>query len=140
MYIPAKKYFPDGTIDWDTHDIRMALVMTNTTADTETDKALMNAFSTLDEFDGSGYTREVFTNEAVNQDTPNNRSELDADDATFGALGSGTRSIQGAIIYKHVTNDGDSIPIAYIDLTPAFNPGGGTVTVSWDAQGIIQFT
>ena len=139
-YIPAKKYLWDGTIDLDTHDIRIALVMTNSTADTDNTAALMNAFGTLDEMDGAGYARIALTGEAVNQDTPNVRAEFDANDVTFTGISNGTRQVQGTILFNFVTNDADSIPIFYIDFGSTINPGGGTINVVWDAQGIAQHT
>lgn len=119
-------------------DIRIALVMTNTTADTEVDAAVMSDFSTIDECDGANYVRKAFTNEAVTDDDANNRAEFDADDVSWTSLGNGTRAVQGAVVYKHVTNDTDSIPIAYIEFASTVNPGGGTFTMTFDAEGIIQ--
>lgn len=138
IYIPAKVGFANGSIDWDTHDIRILLVMTNSTADTETDKTTISGFTTLDECDGSAYVRKAFTGEVVNQDTPNARAELDADDVVWTALGNGTRQVQGAVIFRFITNDADSIPIAYIDFGANLNPAGGNVTIQWNAEGILQ--
>jgi len=46
----------------------------------------------------------------------------------------------GAVVYKHVTNDADSIPIAYVDDVDAIKTMVGTLTVSWNAEGILQIT
>lgn len=142
-YIPAKKGLWDGSIDLDTHDIRGLLVMTNTTSDTETNTTFISGFSVLDEEDGANYSRQAFVGEAVNADVANNRAEFDANDVAFGTAGSplgiGTRSIQGMVIFRFVTNDADSRVIFYIDLTPSFNPRG-VVTIAWDAEGIAQLT
>jgi hypothetical protein len=120
-------------------DIRVALLMTNTTADTEADIDLMNAFATLDECDSTGYARVALTSEAVNIDDTNDRAEFDAADASFTGLGGdATRAIQGAIIFKHVTNDTDSIPIAFIDFTTDIPVTATQVDIPWDAEGIIQ--
>lgn len=135
VYLPAKQKLLTGAIDLDTDDIRAALLSTNTTADTETDKEFMNLFTTLDEFNGAGYARVALTSEAVNQDAGNNRAEFDAADTAWAALSNGTRLIQGCLLYKHVTNDADSIPIFYMPYT-AFNPGGSVLTNEWGAEGI----
>ena len=120
------------------NDIRVALVMTNTTADTEKDKALMNAFTTLDEYDGANYVRKSLT-ESLGEDNTNHRGEFDATDITWTALGAGTRNCQGAIIYKHVTNDTDSIPLAWLDSGGfPFTGNGGDVTITWNAEGVLQ--
>lgn len=138
VYTNAARALIAGEIDLDEvgNDIRVALVMTNTTADTEKDKALMNAFTTLDEYGGANYVRKALAAQATAADNPNLRGEFDATDVTWTALGAGVRACQAALIYKHVTNDADSIPIALIDAS--FTGNGGDVTLQWNAEGIIQ--
>lgn len=120
-------------------DIRALLVMTNTTVDTENDAiAFIDDFTTLDEMDGSGYVRKALASEAVAKDDANDRAEFDAEDVTWSALGNGTREILGVLIYKHVTNDTDSIPIAFIERASATNPGGDDYVYQWNAEGILQ--
>ena len=141
VYTPAKTLLAQGSLDLREagSDLRVAMVMSNTTADTEQDAALMNAFSTLDECDGANYVRKALAAQVVNQDDPNNRAELDAVDITWTALGAGTRQNVGMILYKHVTNDADSIPIAYMDSGGfPFDGNGGDETVHWNAEGILQ--
>ncbi len=139
VYNEAKRALAAGEIDLDTDDIRVALVMSNTTADTEDDVNLMNGFSTLDEMDGANYVRKALASEAINEDAGNDRAEFDADNVTWTALGAGTREVTGMIVYKHVTDDTDSVPPAYIDSGGfPFTAGGGDVTINWNVEGIIQ--
>ncbi len=143
IYTEAKRALAEGEIDFASDDIRVVLCMTNTTCDTEEDVTLMNGFSGdgLDEYDGSNYGRAALANEAVASDEANDRAEFDATDYEFTALGVGTRQCQGAVLYQHVTNDTDSIPIAWIDAGGfPFDGNGGNVTIQWNAQGIIQIT
>lgn len=132
-----------GASDWGSNDIRGLLVMTNTTVDSEDDKATLSAFTTLDEFDGLNYARIPFTGEVINVDSVNNRVELDAADTVFGTtllpLGAGTRNIQGLLIFRHITNNSDSIPLFYIDLAPSFAPSSSVLTIEWNAEGVVQF-
>lgn len=139
VYIPAKQKLWSGQIDLDTDDIRCMLLMTSTTADTETSKEFINQFTTLDEFNGAGYVRQVLTNEAVNADAGNSRAEFDADDPAFGALSNGTRAFQGAMLFKFVTNDTDSIPLCWLPNSPGanVNPGGSTISLQWSVEGIM---
>lgn len=128
-----------GDLDMNADDIRVALLMTNTTADTEADVDLMNGFTTLDECDSTGYARVALTSEAVNIDDTNDRAEFDAADASFTGLGGdATRDIQGALIYKHVTNDTDSIPICFVDFTADIPSTATQIDIPWDAEGILQ--
>lgn len=139
VYNEFKRANAAGEIDLNADDIRIALVMTNTTVDTENDGiTTVSGFTTLDEMDGANYARAALANEAVNKDDGNDRAEFDADDVTFSLLGNGTREVQGALVYKHVTNDADSIPIAFIEFATTQNPGGSDFTIQWDAEGILQ--
>lgn len=143
VYTYAKKQSWLAGLNLATSDMRLILCMTNTTADTEKDKQTISGFTTLDEYDGSGYSRPVLTGEAVNQDDPNLRAEFDANDLApaWAALGAGTRQAQGMILYKHVTNDADSIPIAWIDSGGfPFAGNGLPVSITWNAEGILQLT
>lgn len=128
-----------GNVALATADMRVLLVMSNTTADTERSVNFLNGFTTLDEYDGANYARVDLASVALNRDDPNNRSEADADDAVFTNLGAGTRQAVGAIYYVHVTDDTDSFPIAYIDTGGfPFDGTGSNNTVQWNAEGIFQ--
>ncbi len=142
VYTEALADLMSGDIDLNTDDIRCRLVMTNTTADTDEDAATVAAITTLDEMDGANYTAggEVLTGEAVTADTANDRGKFDAGDATFSALGVGTRNVLAALIVKSVDQAGADIPIFYIDS--GFSPptgvaaNGGDFKITWHADGI----
>ena len=129
-------------------DMRVALVMTNTTCDTERDKVTLAGFATVDEFDGSGYTNinaggGALTSEAVTQDDSGSDQGgvWDAADITFSALSNGTRLIQGCVIFKFsATPLTNGIPFLYIDsgFGSGINPGGGDLTVAWNSLGIFR--
>jgi hypothetical protein len=141
VYTPAKTALLNADIDFAADDIRVALVMTNTTADTEQDMQNIGDLTTLDEYDGANYVRKALASEAVNEDAANNRAEFDATDVTWTALGAGTRQAAGMILYKHVTNDADAVLIAYIDTGGfPFSGNGGDVTIQWNGEGILQAT
>ena len=135
----------DGTIDLNTHDIRVRLVMTNTTADiddgTGRDAATITAI-TMDEMDGANYPTGggVLASEAVTAVTASNRGKFDANDLTFSSLGAGARNVQAAIIVKSIGQDGTDIPIFYIES--GFDPptgvaaNGGDFKITWHADGI----
>jgi len=136
-YLAGIAQFAKGNIDWENDTIKVALLMNTTTADTE-DTTITNVddFTTLDECDSAGYVRKTLTNCAVNIDTGNVRVELDADDVTWTSLPASTRPIQGALVYKHVTNDADAIPIAFIDFVSDVTLDGTNFTVPWNSEGI----
>ena len=148
MYNKAKKLIAEGTLNLLTaDDIRGALLMTNTTADTENDAlaAFVNgtpgtdSFTTLDECNSTGYARLPLITEIVNQDDANDRAEFDADDLVFSGLGGdAARDIQGILLYWHVTNDADSVPICFIDFTADITLAATQITVPWNVEGILQ--
>lgn len=140
-YTPAKQKLAKGDLDFDTADLRVKLCMSNTTCDTEQDAANLAAFTTIDAYDGSGYTDIDLAGIAVNQDDPNNRSEIDYNDGSFGAtVGAGTRQWVGMLYYVRVdgTNAND-YPVAWKDLTAA-NGNGGAVNLTVNAEGLLQVT
>ena len=140
-YTPAKYGIARGTLVWHSSDIRVLLVMANTTADTDQDAATISAFGTLDEYDGASYVRKTLAGLATNEDDPNNRAEMDATDITWSTLGAGTRQAQAMVVYKFVTNDTDSIPILFIDSGGfPFTGSGLDAVVTWNAEGIGQLT
>lgn len=139
VYNEFKRGSAAGEIDLNADDIRVALLMTNTTADTENDaKVNVDDFTTLDECDGANYVRKVLANEAVNKDDANDRAEFDADDVTWSALGVGTRATQGVLVYKHVTDDTDSVIIAFVDFASDVTHDGTDFTIQWNTEGILQ--
>ena len=141
-YTEASRMVLEAELDLNAaDDIRMIIVMSDTTCDTEEDITTMAGFTDIDEYDGSGYVAEGNTldNEAVVKDDPNNRSELDADDEVFASLGVGTRQATAIVLYKFVTNFGLSKPLFFIDTGGfPFDGNGNDVTFQWNVEGIAQ--
>lgn len=138
-YNPAKQAFGSGALDLQTADLRVRLVMTDTTADTDSNAATLSAITTLDTMDGANYADQGLVGVAFTPDPANNRSELDADDIVFTNLGPGTRQVAGWILYAFGTNDADSQPIAFYDGGGfPFAATGSDVTLQFDPQGLLQ--
>lgn len=140
VYPAAIRQILAGEIDLNAHDIRVALLMTNTTADTDTDGVNnVDDIGTLDECNDSGYARVALANESVAEDTTNDRAKFDADDVSFTSLsGNSSRAIQGALVYKHVDGTAaNDIPIAFIDFTTDVPATATQINVPWHADGIL---
>lgn len=155
IFTIAKSQILSGDLDFNAHDIRVMLVMTNNNLSAKAQAPSINwldatSNATLDEFDGSQYTAggKALANEAVASDTANARGEFDASDVKWTSLGSGgagTRNIKGVLVYKFLTNrtNASTIPIAYV--TNGFGASGipangGDFTIQWNAEGIVQAT
>jgi len=146
VYNEFKRASASAEIDLDTagDEIRIALLMTDTTADTENDAIVfISDFTTLDEFDGSGYptppaSRKILANQLVRVDDPFDRAEFDTDNVTYTSLGAGTRSIAGALVYKHIGADTANRVVAWVEFSAT--PDGNDFTISWNVEGILQLT
>jgi len=139
----AKRALLAGELDFDAQTFRVALLMTNTSLAVagQEDVATVAGFTTLDESNGAGYARQTLTGLVVTADNPGNRGLFDANDAVYAALGQGTRNLAGALLFRFITNDADSVPVAWFDAAPfPFAANGLDLTLRWNAVGIIALT
>lgn len=145
------------------HDMRLALIGTLTTAgpaQTNNGGTLamnilaVSSFTTLDEYSGTNYTpgflggsRVQLASQTTSHDTGGtSRAEFDATDVTFTSLGADANGCKGLMIMFQPTtavSDADNIPILWIDSVSSgtsfpFNGSGGNVTITWNAEGIMQ--
>lgn len=111
-YNRAKRNFFLGDIHLDTDDIRSLLLTGSLTInpDHATVAAVLAANT---EASDASYARVACTGEAVTQNDTDNRAEFDINDLDYGALDNETPT--AVLIYQHVTNDSDSVPISIHD-------------------------
>jgi hypothetical protein len=108
----------DGTIDLNTHTIKVRLVTSSYTfAATHTTMSNVGA--------GVG-TDPTLASVTVTD------GAFDAADATWTAVTAGS-TVNAAVIYKFVSNDAGSTPIAYIDITDTAT-NGGDITLQWGSN------
>jgi hypothetical protein len=114
-----------GGIDFENDDIRVLLVMESSSLlnyDNSYSETIAE-IPVLDEADGSGYARVALTGKVVRVDTydqsptdeGNRIATFTCNDVVFPLLGPGTTDYYGMLVYKHVSGDGDSIPLAFLD-------------------------
>lgn len=156
----TKTQLLNGAFDLATDTIRIALISSSTayTFDPDTHEFvsdILDGGTTAEEFSGSsGYTgsgdRQTLANPTTSQDNTDDEGVFDADDVTWTGV-DGTNDIQGFLIYKQVgaddTTPGDDRVLAVYDDDSATSPtelplsvNGSDVTVSWNAEGIINTT
>jgi hypothetical protein len=139
-YNVGKDAVMDGTIDLLTTTLKLMLVDTNETFNS--DDATLDAISN-NEVSGTGYTggfggagRKTLASKVVNPDQANDRAEFDSTvDVTWSSISVGT--VRAAILCWENTADTDSIPIAFLDLGDVVT-NGGDLTIQWNAEGILQ--
>lgn len=121
LYDKGREGFLDGTIDWDTDDIKVCLVDTGTyTVDLATHEDLAD-LSGIVATSGNLASKTVTAGVA------------DAADVTFSAV-SGS-SVEALVIYQDTGVAATSRLIAYIDTGTGLpvTPNGGDITIQWDS-------
>lgn len=125
-------------------DIRLLLVMTNTTCDTENDSIeFLDDFTLLDEYDGTGYARLALATAtpSFNADTTRNSNKLVcANHPVFPTLaGDGTRNVQGVLYYWNVLGDAaQSVPLMYAPYTTPRVPTGADFTIELPSDKVVM--
>lgn len=149
VYTPAKRDLLKGDLDLDAAGDKVwaMLVMTNTTADTEKDTALVGDITTLDEYDGTGYVRKACANQTVTEVDASDLAKWAFDAITWTSLGAGTRQAAAVVLYVDADNDGDPADdaanrlLAYIDSNGLPFTGDGTnVVYTPHANGVLAAT
>jgi hypothetical protein len=129
----------------DTGDIRVRLLMSNTTALTDEDAQTFSDMTTVDAADGVGYVDLDCTITTNQYDTTDDRWEIHpATTEDFsgggGTVGACTRDITVATIYRYVDGtDANDIPWystdAWTNLN--FNPAGGDIAFTPAGAGMV---
>lgn len=141
VYNIAKFQLLNGDLDFNApDDIRMLLLEAATDEnpdDVDVQAVLARAGTT----ELATYTRHTFAGEGTTQDDANDRAEFDATDAVFSAVVA-QNAIVAYVIFKFITDDASSIPIMFVDSATGLplTPNGSDITITWDAQGILQLT
>lgn len=122
LYDKGREGFLDGSIDWDTDDIRTALYRSGYTPNLGShqflsDVGAANLAATM----GSGMASKTVT-----------AGVADAADVSYSAVTGAT--VAGLVIYKWSGSDATSRLIANIDTATGipFVPSGGSVSIAWD--------
>lgn len=137
-YYVAHKNLMNGGLDLLVDTLKVLLVESGTDLDTDKDNEFLDEW-TLDETAAAGYSRQTVGTKAVNNAGPpfSATTYFDAGDVTFSSIGTG-ESIQAAVLYKHVTDDTDSFPIAYFDGDFPVTVNGGDLLIQWHANGLLS--
>lgn len=131
----AKAVF-NKEVDWDSDDIRVALLSSAYTPNQDTHDYLddVQAF----EVSGTGYTAggQALAARTVTYDAANNVLVLDADNVTWA---NSTITARYAVVYNNTgAAAGSKALIGYVDLVSDQASNNGNFTIEWDASGIIR--
>jgi hypothetical protein len=91
------------------------------------------------ELNATNYARKTLS-VTTSQDNTDDEGVADASDLTYTSLGGSTNdTIDGAIIYKEVTNDADSPLIGHFTSADFPMPtNGGDVDITIDTEGVLN--
>lgn len=134
IYNAFKKNIMNGGIDLDTDTIKVALVTSSYTPDQDTHEDFADV---TNEVSGTGYTAggAELANKAVTADNTDNEGVFDADDVSWA---DSTITARGAIVYKSTGIAANDLLICYIDFTEDKVSSGGTFSIAWAAEGILN--
>ncbi len=122
VFNDAAQKLLSNSIDWSANTIKARLVETADTLDRDDD--VMTGL-------GLAATDVTLTGKSgPTKDDATDRVKYFADNPTFAAVAAGAE-INRVLVFKFVTNDADSIPIAVCDIT-AVTPNGGSIGVTWN--------
>lgn len=128
IYNNAKKAL--NANDWTAGTWRVLLVDASYTPNIDT-HVFVSAVT--GELTGGTYVRKTLATQSVSVDNATDRANYLADNVTWSALAAGGATAAGAVVYKFVTNDADSILFAYVDFADTAT-NGNDFTVKWDGQ------
>jgi hypothetical protein len=113
-----------GTINWATDTIKARLVASSATVNK--DDTTMTPHTAIG-------TDQTLASKTKTKDVTNDRIVFDAADPVWTAVAGGS-TVGTVTIFKFVTNDAGSTPIASLDITDTAT-NGGDITIQFDALG-----
>lgn len=113
-------------ITWASDTIKARLVASSFTPDK--DNTSMTGYTAIG-------TDQTLGSKTFTEDTTNDRIVYDGADPTWSAVAGGS-TVGWVVIFKFVTNDAGSTPIAVLDITDT-PTNGGDITITFAATGIF---
>ena len=128
----------DKKIDWDSDNIRVALLTNSYTPDQDAHNYFDDVVA--NEVTGTGYTQGgiALANKTNIYNGATNVLVLDADDVTWS---SSTITARYAVVYNaSPALNSDKPLIGYVDFGSDQSSSNGNFTITWDATGIVRVT
>ena len=123
--------------------IKVALMTSSYTFDPSTAVHQYWSEVVIDEINSSvtNYTTggAALASKAITADDVSDRAEFDADPQVFTNIGNGTNDAFTQIIIYKDSGTPSSSPLIAHAITPTTTTTGSTITLEWDAEGILQF-
>lgn len=145
VYSNGVEQILDGVIDLDTDTIKLALIKSAHTEDSDHDFV---ADISGDECDATGYTGgfngadRLTTTVTTTEQTASDRVVCILQDKTWTAIGGASNNtLEAVLVLFEVTSDADSFPIAYLLFSGTLTTNGSDILVDMDGtDGNIRWT
>lgn len=123
------------------------LVMDGSSAETEISVDYVADYSDLQEYDGSGYTRQLLTNVQLTRNDTSHRDQITFDPVEFDGLDPATEDAIGMVVAiilgADENDDAQNKPLAFINTSPAFPRNGdddsGDLVFTSASTGAVRF-
>lgn len=141
-YNSGKVKLGNGTINWDTDTIKLALITSSYTPDIDAhdfwNDVSANEVSSSGSYVASTTNGGVTLTATVTQDNANDRAIYDASDVSITGF---TGTFRYGVVYKSTGTASTSPLICYIDFTGSdVSAVSATVTITVNAAGIFNLT
>lgn len=137
MYNSGKAALVNGSIDWDTSDIRVLLLQGTGYVFNPDHNYVSDLTPATNEANATNYVRKSLTGRTVTVDTVNDRAVCDAADVTWTALGGAVNNtISAAVVYLYNAADTAAQLICYQDFTDTAT-NGGDFNLVWNSAGLF---
>ena len=127
-YNVYKAGLANGDEDWEGGDYRALLLTGSLTFDASHSTVSAVLGANTEASDGS-YGRVAFTGKSVTQNDSDDRADLDGDTLDFDTLDNETPT--ALVVFRHVTDDTDSVPASFHDTNFGVAANGAGYTVEW---------
>lgn len=142
IYHAATTKIIKADLDFDTATFRLKALMSNTTCLSQLEAANLAAFTTIDEYNGSGYTEATLSGITISTDTTNHYTKVTwTSPVSWGTtVGAGTRQITAALLYVRVDGTtSNDYPVACFDCSSSpVNGTGSSLAATIASGGLIQ--
>jgi hypothetical protein len=118
----------DGSINWGSHTIKARLSLTSETPGRDVTAMTSLGLSATDVTLGS--------KTGPSKNTTTDRVVYSCGNITFSSVAAGPE-VDKIIVFRFVTNDADSIPIAVVDISPARTPNGEDINLAISGDGLF---
>ena len=141
VYNIAKFQLLNADIDFNAPDDIRVLLLEAATDENPDDVDVQAVLARAGTTELATYTRGALASEATSQDDANDRAEFDAADIVFSAVVA-QNAIVADLVFKFITDDASSIPIMFVDSATGLplTPNGSDITITWNAEGVLQLT